>query len=71
MPFDRAAALRELDSSIKAQHALCTALGIPMASLILIGGVLSAYCVDQEDMRSLCERVLREYAPTPEGATLN
>lgn len=71
MPFDRATALRELDSSIKAQHALCIALGIPMASLILIGDVLSAYCVDQEDMRNLCERVLKEYAAVPEGAVLN
>lgn len=71
MPFDRAAALRELDSSIKAQHALCIALGIPMASLILLDGVLAAYCVDQTDMRNLCQRVLQEYAAVPEGAVLN
>lgn len=63
--------MRELDSSIKAQHALCVALGIPMASLILIDGVLAAYCVDQDDMRNLCERVLQEYASVPDGAALN
>lgn len=71
MPFDRANALRELDSAIRAQHALCVALQIPMVSLILIDQILTAYCVDAADMRSLCVRVLQEYAPVPDGAALN